>query len=76
MVLQHGITGITKITSITRIISVTRITSITRITWSCAWSRKSMIAWKGLIWDNREVRAGRPAVIAALLSRAGGELGR
>lgn len=52
------------------------ITGITGIIWFCDGSPKFMIAWQGSIWDNREVRAGRPVVIAALPSRAGGELGR
>lgn len=61
MVLRHDITG---------------ITGITRF---CGGPRKPSVAWSGPTWDNPEMRAGGGyglVVMAALVSRAGGEPGR
>jgi len=48
----------------------------TRTTWFWGGPGRYVIAWPGPACDNRGVRAGGPAVIAAVLFRAGGELGR
>lgn len=54
------------------------ITGITGITRFCRGLGKSLIAWSGTSWDNREVRAGGHGLVmlTAFLCQAGGELGR